>query len=39
MGPDDGIKDCERHPDVLVDDWLCPGDPEDRRDDLYEGEW
>jgi hypothetical protein len=39
MGPDDGEHDRGKHPDVMLDDWLCPEDPEDRRDDLYDGEW
>ena len=39
MGPDDGKRKGEGGPDVLVDDWLGPEGPEDRRDDLYDGEW
>lgn len=39
MGPDEGVGDEEKGPDMLLDEWLSREGPGDRRDDLYEGDW
>ncbi len=39
MGPDEGVGDEEKVPDMLLDEWLSREGPRERHDDLYDGDW